>query len=230
MESKVQIYLDLSNIVCGARKAASAHAESPLDLRLDPKRLRDVLAAGRPVASATLVMNSSVSEGMRRRFADHFSLIGVERGIVSGRDQAADELLQNEMYKAPHQSDEPGIMVLATGDGAGWGRGAGFTQPLIAARFHGFGIEVAAFRSGLHPVLRRLATMPGNALVELDDHYRSISFLEGGLRFPDPISLRHRSFATPHPLVDGELDWLTRGSASGRTCQPRPHETSGGAA
>lgn len=227
MAAPVWIYLDLSNIFINARAWAAAQNDDPWAVRLHAGRLCDLLAAGRPVASATLVMNSSISDAIRQRFGRFFKLIEVERGVVSGLDQAADELLQNRMFTEIHQPQAPGVVVLATGDGAGWAQRSGFTQPLIAARRLGFGIEVASFSASLHCQLRRLALMPGNALVDLDREYRSFTFEQGGVRFPDPINLRDRDLASPRPWLPGELDWL---DPSGTNSDDQSIGSAGGAA
>lgn len=83
------------------------------------------------------------------------------------------------------------------GDGAGWRDNRGFIPTLIAARRQGFGVEVVSFAASLNPALRHLAEAAG-MLVELDDYYFAVTFLEG-LRRPEPILLHHRAVAHPSP-------------------------------
>jgi hypothetical protein len=198
---QVHLYVDLANIWSGVKDAAAQAGESTWGVRLSAENLRSVMAAGRDVLSTTLVANIGVPEPVRRHFEHCFQVSTVDFGATFGKEQAADEVLQIQMLLNLFRY-EPGVVVVATGDGAGWARGRGFTQALIAARRCGFGIEVVAFRSGLNPRLRLLAENSG-CLVELDAHYRAITFLEG-LRFPEAVSLRHRPTAEPHPWTSEE--------------------------
>jgi hypothetical protein len=198
---KVHLYVDGTNIFRCAQATAAYFGDPEMAMRLHAEHLRAVMAAGREVASATLVANVGVPEAVRRHFERCFDVITVEFGTNSGSEQAADEVLQNRLLLNLWRS-EPGVAVVATGDGAGWAHGIGFTQALVAARERGFGIEVLAFRAGLNPRLRLLAESSG-CFVELDAHYRSITFLEG-LRSAEAVNLRHRPTAEPHPWTAAE--------------------------
>ena len=196
-EPPVHLFVDLSNVFLGARETAAAFHEYGAALRLSAEHLHRVMAAGRPVASATLVANALVPEAALRRFRPWFRIIRAETGRQTGTEQAADQLLQNAIFLELLQPVEPGVIVLATGDGAGWRDGRGFIPTLIAARRLGFGVEVVAFAASLNPALRDLAESVG-MLVELDDYYYAVTFLEG-LRWPEFILLRHRATAQPRP-------------------------------
>jgi hypothetical protein len=196
-EPAVHLFVDLSNVFLGARQTAAASHEYAPALRLSAKHLHRVMAAGRPVASATLVANAMVPEAALRHFRPWFRVILAETGRQTGTEQAADQLLQNAIFIELLQPVEPGVIVLATGDGAGWRDGRGFIPTLIAARRRGFGVEVVSFAASLNPALRDLAEAVG-MLVELDDYYFAVTFLEG-LRWPEPILLRHRATARPRP-------------------------------
>jgi NYN domain len=196
-EPPVHLFVDLSNIFLGARQMATTLHEYPPALRLSAEHLHRVMAAGRPVASATLVANAMVPEAALRHFRPWFRVLRAETGRQTGTEQSADQLLQNAIFLELLQPSEPGIVVLATGDGAGWRDGRGFIPTLIAARRRGFAVEVVSFAASLNPALRDLADATG-MLVELDDYYFAVTFLEG-LRWPQPILLRHRATAHPSP-------------------------------
>ena len=204
---QVHLYVDLANIWSGARDVAERIGESTGSVRLYAENLRSVMAAGREVATTTLVANVGVPEAVRRHFERCFRVSTVEFGASSGGEQAADEVLQNRLL-LNLLIWEPGVVVVATGDGAGWARGIGFAPTLIGARRCGFGIEVLAFRVNLNPKLRFLAENSG-VLVELDAHYRSITFLEG-LRSPEGVNLRHRPTAEAHPWTTEEAAAIGR--------------------
>jgi hypothetical protein len=199
----VRLFVDYSNIWFGARGAAELRGE-PIDgVRLCAERLYGLMAAGRRVASATLVVNSAVPESVCRHLRrSRFDLVVVENGASSGTEQGADEKLQNDLLLGLF-AWRPGVVVLATGDGAGWRRGVGFIPTILAARRCGFGVEVLAFRSTLNTTLRAVAETVGT-VIELDDRYREITFLEGWLRALEPVDLGQRPTTTPHPWTFGE--------------------------
>ena len=197
VDPPVHLFVDLSNVFLGARQLAAAFHEYPPALRLSAEHLHRVMSAGRPVASATLVANALVPEAALRHFRPWFRIIRAETGRQTGTEQAADQLLQNAIFLELLQPSEPGVIVLATGDGAGWRDGRGFIPTLIAARRRGFAVEVVSFAASLNPALRDLAEAAG-VLVELDDYYFAVTFMEG-LRRPEPILLRHGATASPCP-------------------------------
>jgi hypothetical protein len=205
-ERPVHLFLDFSNITCGARAAAVRAGDDPSRVRLHAESLFRLMAAGRPVASATLVANAGVGEAVLAHYRPDFEVITVESGRDTGRDQAADEILQNRQFLAISRPEPPGVIVVATGDGAGWHRGVGFVPTLTVARRHGYGVEVLSFSDQLHPRLRAFAECTG-VVIDLDRYYGQITFLEG-LRSPLPLLLHHRPTAEPHPWRPGELNRL----------------------
>jgi hypothetical protein len=207
MNDKVHLYVDLANIWAGAQAVATELGDPRWSVRLSAEGLKSVMAANREVVGTTLVANVGVPEPVRRHFEAQFKVSTVDFGPSFGREQSADELLQVDMLLDLFRF-EPGVLVLATGDGAGWAQGRGFTQALIAARRRGFGIEVVSFRSTLNPRLRLLAENSGR-LVELDPYYRSITFLEG-LRSREGVNLRHRPMAEPHLWTAGESEAIRK--------------------
>ena len=106
-------------------------------------------------------------------------------------------MLQNAIYRTILRRQGAGVIVVATGDGAGWQHGRGFCAALAGARRQGFGVEVVSFEASLNRRLRQIAQSVG-ALVLLDRFYESISFLEG-LRPARLPSLIHRPTATVEP-------------------------------
>ena len=197
VEPVVHLFVDLSNVYLGAQASAVDFEEYGPAVRLSAENLHRVMAAGRPVASATLVANALVPEAALRHFRPWFRIVRAETGRQTGTEVAADQILQNALLLELVRPQEPGVIVLATGDGAGWRDGRGFVPTLLAARRRGFGVEVASFAASLNGTLRDLAEAIGT-LVELDDYYFAVTFLEG-LRWPQPILLRHRATVSPGP-------------------------------
>ncbi len=205
-EPPVHLFLDFSNVTCGARANAAREGDDAGRARLHAENLFRLMAAARPVASATLVANAGVPEAVLAHWRRRFTIVTAESGTVSGLDQAADEKLQNRIFLSLDRPEPPAIIVVATGDGAGWRREIGFVPTLIAARRHGFGVEVLSYMDQINPRLRALGDRMG-VVVWLDEYYGRITFLEG-LRGALPLLLHHRRTAAPRPWQPDELSDL----------------------
>ena len=190
----VAIFVDLSNIFLGARTAAESREEPVPLVRLQADRLLDLLADGREISRAAVVANADVPRDVAARFEREFSdWIPREAGRRTGTEQANDETLQVRMYEAIH-SLPPGVLVLATGDGAGWRERRGFVAAIDTAWREGWGVEVAAWPQTLNPAIREWLAGHHGALIDLDDHYYSIAFVEDGRR-TQPVLRSHRPAA-----------------------------------
>ena len=208
----VHLFVDFSNLWYGARDEAVRRREPRHLLRISAEGLFRVMAAGRPVASATLVANAAVPDGALDHFSRYFRVDKVEVGRWSGTEQAADETLMNRLLLMALRPATVGTIVLATGDGAGWRAGLGFCPALVVARRRGLGIEVLAFESSLNSSLRRLAEATG-VVVDLERHYQSITFLEAGrtVGMPQP-----RATSAAHAWSAGEQQaiWALSGRSA----------------
>lgn len=193
-EIPVALFVDYSNLWVGARDTAPVMRESASDLRIDARRLYELMADGREVAVAVLVANVRTPKPVLDHFAEYFDVITVEAGRESGAEQAADEVLQNRILLAATRP-EPGTMVIVTGDGAGARRGIGFQPTIGFARDRGWGIELLAFGRSLNDELRRLVLGCG-VVVSLETYYYSFTFVEFGRR-PQRASLGYRERAVP---------------------------------
>lgn len=197
---QVHLFVDLANVWCGARDEATNHREPRQLLRLSAEGLFRTMAAGREVASATLVANAHVPDEAVHHFRRFFQVEQVEVGRWSGTEQAADETLQNRLLLTALRPETVGTIVLATGDGAGWRVGLGFCPALVVARRRGLGIEVLAFSSSLNPSLRRLAEATG-IVVDLDRQYHAITFIEAGRPVGSPQA---RATSAAHAWTSAE--------------------------
>ncbi len=125
VEPVVHLFVDLSNVYLGAQASAVDFEEYGPAVRLSAENLHRVMAAGRPVASATLVANALVPEAALRHFRPWFRIVRAETGRQTGTEVAADQILQNALLLELVRPQEPGVIVLATGDGAGVARRPG---------------------------------------------------------------------------------------------------------
>jgi hypothetical protein len=98
------------------------------------------------------------------------------------------------MLRAISDNGEPQMAVLLTGDGAGYDDGVGFHADMERMYAAGWGIEVLSWERSCRRTLRDWASANG-AFVKLDDHYNSITFLEGTRR-PTALNLTNRPKAS----------------------------------
>jgi hypothetical protein len=112
---------------------------------------------------------------------------------ASGREVGVDDVLQNRIpLLLAHQ---PGVLVLATGDGNGRARGPGFLPAIHLLAQHGWRIELLAWSGCVYRHLR--AAGEHGAFVCLDDFFGAITFEPGGVRRSDLVHLENRVVAAP---------------------------------
>ena len=89
-----------------------------------------------------------------------------------------DRLLQLRMLEdALDYNGDPGIVVLLTGDGAGYLEGAGFHSTLERMHMRGWRVEILSWAHSCNQRMRRWAEENG-VFVPLDDFYGAITFVE----------------------------------------------------
>ena len=121
---------------------------------------------------------------------------------MEGREQGVDQTLQTAMLRdSLDYNGDPGIVVMLTGDGAGFTDGVGFHADLERMHLRGWRIEVLSWRHSCNLRMREWAEENG-IFVALDDFYDSVTFLEppaagqpiANPRYAVPIDLSRRSF------------------------------------
>ena len=103
------------------------------------------------------------------------------------------------MLRAALDVDKPEVAVLLTGDGAGYEVGVGFHADLERLQKKGWGIEVLSWTHSCKRTLREWADYVG-VFIPLESYYGSISFIEDGERFAQPLDLTKRAKALPLPV------------------------------
>ncbi len=95
-----------------------------------------------------------------------------------GEQEMPDRVLQLRMLEdALDYNGVPGIVVLLTGDGAGYLEGAGFHSTLERMHKRGWGVEILSWEHSCNPRMREWARENG-VFVALDDFYEAITFFE----------------------------------------------------
>ena len=181
---KVFIYWDNSNIFVEAQRLAEEVSEGPgarYRVRINFDNMLRLAHADRPVERAFAA--GSVPPEMRQLW-NRMESNGVEvqlfdRGSSGrGEQEIPDRFLQLRMLEdALDYNGDPGIVVLLTGDGAGYLEGAGFHRTLERMHKRGWRVEILSWAHSCNQRMRQWAQENG-AFVALDDFYEAITFME----------------------------------------------------
>jgi NYN domain len=197
---KVHLFIDNSNIFISAKDEAQKREGRPArsQVRLQFEHLVELAVAGRELGNVCVV--GSIPPEQRAVWDRLEAVTGVrpelfERGELTGGEQGLDQCLQVHMLRAISDHDEPQIVVLMTGDGAGYDDGVGFHADMERMHAAGWGVEVISWGSHCRRALREWATTNG-IFVALDDHYEAVTFLEG-VRVVKSLDLSKRSLSKP---------------------------------
>lgn len=217
MGDKVYIYWDNSNIFHEAQRLAeerNSDTDARNRVRIHFERIFQLAHAGRPVGRA--IAAGSVPPEMRQLW-NRLENQGVavhlfDRGRVErGEQDMPDRVLQLRMLEdALDNHGAPGIVVLLTGDGAGYTQGSGFHSTLERMHRLGWGVEILSWRHACNRRMREWVQEKG-VFVALDDFYDAITFLEpsrpghelaqGRKAAALDLNRREKVSATPHPPI-----------------------------
>ncbi len=205
----VFIYWDNSNIFHEAQRLAEEREGTPNArhlVRINFDAMVRLAHADRPVKRAVAV--GSVPPEMRQLW-NRLENVGVDvrlfdRGDpMRGEQEMHDRILQLRMLEdALDNNGDPGIVVLLTGDGAGYLEGAGFHSTLERMQKRGWRLEILSWGHSCNQRMRRWAEDNG-VFVALDDFYDAVTYVEPSRpefelsqgRGSDPIDLSRRSTA-----------------------------------
>ena len=209
MES-VFIYWDNSNIFIEAQRLAEEREEEPdaryrvrihfdnmLRLAQADRSLERAYAAGSVPPEMRQLWNRIEAMGIRVELFD--------RGLPGrGEQETPDRMMQLRMLEdALDYNGDPGVVVLLTGDGAGYLEGAGFHSTLERMHRRGWRIEILSWAHSCNQRMRRWAEENG-IFVSLDNFYDSITFTEpskpgfrlGRERNASPLDLSRRAVSS----------------------------------
>lgn len=181
---RVFIYWDNSNIfheaqrlaeerngTPGARYLARVHVDNLMTLAVADRQVESAVVAGSIPPEVRSLWTRLEDAGVKVRLFD--------RG---GRDrpeqQVPDLMLQKQMMTdTVRYLDDPGIVVLLSGDGAGYAEGEGFHATLELMHARGWRVEVLSWVHSCGSRLR-LWTEEHGIFIPLDTYYDSITFRE----------------------------------------------------
>lgn len=99
-----------------------------------------------------------------------------QRGALTGSEVAVDQSIHLAMLERITDSEEPGTMVILTGDGNGFMEGKGFIKQLERAVKKNWKIEVVSWDIGCNRHLREFAQNNGT-YVPLEPAYLNVTFI-----------------------------------------------------
>ena len=180
----VFVYWDNSNIYHEAQRLADEQEGTPGArhlIRVHFDNLLRLAHADRPVTRA--VAAGSIPPEMQQlwnRMENRDVEVNLfDRGARDQGEQGVpDQWLQLRMLEdgLDHNGD-PGIVVLLTGDGAGYVHGRGFHSTLERMHRRGWGVEVLSWAHSCNRGMRVWAETNG-VFIPLDDYYDAITFRE----------------------------------------------------
>ncbi len=178
------IYWDNSNIFHEAQRLAEERGGGPdarYRVRINFDNILRLAHAGRPMERA--VAAGSIPPPLRHLW-NRMESVGVDvrlfdrGGPERGEQGMPDQMLQLCMLRdALRYNGHPGIVVLLTGDGAGYLDGAGFHSDLEQMHERGWRVEILSWAHSCNQRMRMWAEENG-VFVALDDFYESITFME----------------------------------------------------
>ena len=180
--SGVFVYLDNSNIFHAAQDLAeerNGDMNARYRLRLHFANLLRLAHADRPLQKALAA--GSIPPALSLLW-DQLSRTGVEVHLYDrgepgrGEQETPDQWLQLRMLEdALDYADNPGIVALLTGDGAGYNEGRGFHRTLERMRRQGWRIKLLSWA---HSCNRRMWDWVENngLFVPLDNYYDAITY------------------------------------------------------
>ena len=181
---RVFIYWDNSNIFHEAQRLAeerSSGSDARYRVRIEFSNMYRLAHADRMVERA--VAAGSIPPELRHLW-NRLENSGVDVHLFArinpehGEQEIPDRLLQLRMLEdTVDYIDDPGIVVLLTGDGAGYLEGAGFHRTLERMHNRNWRIEIMSWEYACNQRMKRWAQENG-IFVALDDFYDSVTFLE----------------------------------------------------
>ena len=194
--SRVFLYLDNSNIFHAAQDLAeerNGDANARYRVRIQFENLLRLAHADRPMAKAMAAGSIPPALSMLR---NRLRRTGVEvhlydRGAPDrGEQEAPDQWLQLRMLEdMADYLDNPGIVALLTGDGAGYNEGRGFHRTLERMHRLGWKVELLSWEHSTNP--RMLDWMEANGVfVPLDDYYDAVTYTTTPRNGEEPASAR----------------------------------------
>jgi hypothetical protein len=186
---KTHIFLDNSNIFGGAQRVASEKENVPWPcVRVDYRNLFRVLRHGKKNTGVSMLAgsvppgNDALWDAANEAGFDTTLLHRVQTDTGRLAEQGVDEAIHLRISNILLDADEPGVIVIATGDGAQTSQDCSFTDQVIRAAKLGWKVEIWSWQCQLAKRLRdtRLRFPNQIKILKLDEWYWSLVFVKAG--------------------------------------------------
>lgn len=180
-ENYVCLYVDNSNIFHeGQRIAEKVLGEPRRDFRLYFRNFVQLALNGRLLKE--VVWGGSVPPP-KDTVWDYLKGMSIDPDLIpraGGENETVDHLIQLRMHRhARKYRKNPGVIVLATGDGKGYHFEEGFLYDIEGFVQDGWAVEVLSWEHSCHGKLKEFAEKNGK-FISLDGYYDHITFIQGG--------------------------------------------------
>ncbi|MCE2500142.1 MAG: hypothetical protein J4G13_04690, partial [Dehalococcoidia bacterium] len=153
-----------------ARYRTRIHFRNLLELAHAGREIERAIAVGSVPPELRHVWNRLENEGVTVQL--------LECGAMEGREQGVDQVIQTAMLRDGFDyNGDPGIIVMLTGDGAGFDDGVGFHADMERMYRRGWRIEALSWRHSCNRRMREWVEENGK-FIALDDFYDSVTYLE----------------------------------------------------
>ncbi|WP_264813322.1 NYN domain-containing protein [Gluconacetobacter sacchari] len=187
---KTHIFLDNSNIFGGAQRVAREKEEAPWpSVRVDYQNLFSIIRRNRTSLGYSMLAGS-VPPGNDALWAaaqtagfDTTLLRRVENDDGRLVEQGVDEAIHLRIGNTLLDEDNPGTLVILTGDGATTEQGSSFTKQVERAAKRQWNVEIWSWKLQLSPKLRDMRWKYPNYVTVyfLDEWYWGLIFIKGGV-------------------------------------------------
>ena len=189
--SGVFVYLDNSNIFHAAQDLAeerNGDQYARYRVRINFENLLRLAHADRPLEKALAA--GSIPPALSMLW-NRLRRAGVEVHLFDrGEQEPPDQWLQLRMLEsALDYYEDPGIMVLLTGDGAGYNEGRGFHRTLERMHRRGWKVEVLSWIHSCNQRMQEWVEANG-VFVPLDDYYAAVTYTNEPRAGQEPASAR----------------------------------------
>ena len=189
--SGVFVYLDNSNIFHAAQDLAeerNGDQYARYRVRINFENLLRLAHADRPLEKALAA--GSIPPALSMLW-NRLRRAGVEVHLFDrGEQEPLDQWLQLRMLEsALDYYEDPGIMVLLTGDGAGYNEGRGFHRTLERMHRRGWKVEVLSWIHSCNQRMQEWVEANG-VFVPLDDYYAAVTYTNEPRAGQEPASAR----------------------------------------
>jgi hypothetical protein len=181
MQKPVCVYIDNSNIFIGGQETAKSYGEDGKKFRLYFQNFLLLITNG-TLHFDELVWAGSGQEELKdifKKVVDQGADLQIIPQAEKGEHETVDQAIQLSMYRHARKfRNNPGVIILCTGDGKGYSEEKGFLYDVKGFIEDGWELVLFSWDHTCHKQLKRFAKQNG-AYIPLEKYYSFITFIQG---------------------------------------------------